>query len=70
VRKNIVQYIGIAKDEPSRLGRIDGSRKISLLDKYGYTESMAMQKCREYDLVSPIYENSMRGGVGFALISE
>lgn len=61
---DIVCYVGIAKDEPVRLARLKGT-DISLLDKYGYTESMAMQKCREYDLVSPIYENSMRGGCWF-----
>lgn len=65
VRKNIVQYIGIAKDEPSRLGRIDGSRKISLLDKYGYTEAMARSKCEEYGLLSPIYQTGTRNGCWF-----
>lgn len=65
VRKNIVQYIGIAKDEPSRLGRIDGSRKISLLDKYGYTEAMARAKCEEYGLLSPIYQTGTRNGCWF-----
>lgn len=58
----IVTYIGIAKDEPSRLGRIDGSRKISLLDKYGYTEAMARAKCEEYGLLSPIYQTGTRNG--------
>lgn len=62
VRKNIVQYIGIAKDEPSRLSRIDGSRKISLLDKYNYTEAMARQKAEEYGLLSPIYGTGSRNG--------
>lgn len=65
VRKNIVQYIGIAKDEPIRLGRIDGSRKISLLDKYGYTEAMARAKCEEYGLLSPIYHTGTRNGCWF-----
>lgn len=65
VRKNIVQYIGIAKDEPSRLGRIDGSRKISLLDKYNYTEAMARQKAEEYGLLSPIYTTGSRNGCWF-----
>ncbi len=65
VRKNIVQYIGIAKNEPSRLGRIDGSRKISLLDKYGFTETMAKAKCEEYGLLSPIYQSGTRNGCWF-----
>lgn len=61
---DIVCYVGIAKDEPVRLARLKGS-DISLLEKYGYTEAMAMQKCREYGLVSPIYEKSLRGGCWF-----
>lgn len=60
----IVQYIGIAKDEPKRLARLKGG-KVSLLAKYDYTEQMAMEKCKEYDLVSPIYESSTRGGCWF-----
>lgn len=61
---DIVTYVGIAKDEPKRLARLKGN-KISLLDKYGYTEEMAMQKCKEYDLVSPIYASGTRGGCWF-----
>ena len=44
-----VQYIGIARDEQDRLLRLDG-RRISLLDKYGYTEQDAKQLCREAGL--------------------
>ena len=57
----IMQYVGIAADEPRRLARLKANQ-ISLLAKYGYTEEMAMNKCIEYGLVSPIYENSHRGG--------
>lgn len=62
--EKIMQYVGIAADEPTRLARLK-SNQISLLDKYGYTEAMAMEKCKEYDLVSPIYESSHRGGCWF-----
>ena len=54
----IVQYVGIAIDEPKRLARIKKQGKIdkvSLLAKYEYTEDMAKQKCLEYGLLSPIY---------------
>lgn len=61
----VVQYIGIAKDEPHRLGRLDGAQKISLLDKYGYTEAMAKAKCEEYGLLSPIYQTGTRNGCWF-----
>lgn len=64
----ITQYIGIAIDEPKRLERLkDGNgNKISLLAKYGYTEAMALDLCKKYNLLSPIYEFAPRGGaVGF-----
>ena len=50
----IVQYVGIAIDEPKRLARLK-SNQVSLLAKYGYTEDMARQKCLKYGLLSPIY---------------
>lgn len=62
---NVIQYIGIAKDEPNRLGRLDGVKKISLLDKYSYTEAMARAKCEEYGLLSPIYQTGSRNGCWF-----
>lgn len=62
----IMQYVGIAKDEPKRLSRLK-SNQISLLEKYGYTESMAMNKCKEYGLVSPIYDKGSRGGCWFCM---
>ena len=68
---DIVEYVGIAVDEVERLGSLDKSdmakiSKESLLAKYGYTETMAMLKCAEYDLLSPMYFNgSSRGGCWF-----
>lgn len=62
---DIVQYVGIAIDEPIRLARLEGTNKISLLAKYGYTEQMAMEKCKEYNLVSPCYSMCNRGGCWF-----
>lgn len=61
---DIVQYVGIAYDEPKRLARLHGSQ-VSLLAKYKYTERMAMRKCEEYDLVSPLYKSANRGGCWF-----
>ena len=65
---DIIQYIGIASDEPQRLKRLEGTNKVSLLAKYGYTEAMSMAKCKDYDLVNPCYSMDIRGGVGFALM--
>ena len=63
---DIVQYVGIAKDEPKRLARLKGNQ-VSLLEKYGYTESMAYDLCKKYDLLSPIYEYGTRGGCWFCM---
>lgn len=57
-----VQYVGIAADEKKRLERL-GDGKISLLAKYGCTEAEAEDLCRDYGLLSPIYEFTNRGGV-------
>lgn len=62
---DIIQYVGIAKDESKRLMRLKGTNKVSLLAKYGYTEQMSMAKCAEYNLVSPCYSISHRGGCWF-----
>lgn len=61
------QYIGIAIDEPIRLQRLTGTNRTSLLEKYGYTEEMAKQKCIEYGLLSPIYEFTNRNGCWFCM---
>ena len=60
----VTQYIGIALDEPKRLERLKGN-KISLLEKYKYTEKMAYKLCEEYNLLSPIYKHFPRGGCWF-----
>lgn len=59
------EYIGIAVDEPKRLERLQGTNKTSLLELFGYTEQMAFELCKKYDLLSPIYEISARGGCWF-----
>lgn len=67
ISEEVTQYIGIATDEPERLSRIRISDvpKISLLEKYGYTEQMAFNLCKKYDLLSPIYDFAPRGGCWF-----
>ena len=64
--KDFTQYIGIAIDEPVRMERIVNSgNKVSLLEKYGYTEKMGFELCKKYDLLSPIYRFTNRGGCWF-----
>ena len=43
----------------------DKPTKISLLEKYGYTEEMAFELCKKYGLLSPIYDFAPRGGCWF-----
>lgn len=63
--KNSIEYVGIAIDEPKRLKSLhQKENKISLLEKYKYTESMAYDLCKKYNLLSPIYfkEKTTRNG--------
>ncbi|MFG6330864.1 MAG: hypothetical protein K1W28_03380 [Lachnospiraceae bacterium] len=62
--QEITQYVGIAIDEPKRLERLVAG-KVSLLQKYGYTEEMAKEKAAQYGLLSPCYDYSKRGGCWF-----
>lgn len=62
---DFIQYIGIAKDEPKRLEKLENTNRTSLLAKYGYTEQMAYDLCEKYGLLSPIYRYSKRGGCWF-----
>ena len=61
----VVQYLGIAADEPKRLARLDGITKISPLAAIGWTEADARKWCEENDLLSPIYTTATRGGCWF-----
>lgn len=63
--QDAIQYVGIAADEQKRLARLDGVKRISLLAKYGYTEAMAAELCKERGLYSPVYEYSKRNGCWF-----
>ncbi len=62
---NYFEYVGIAKDEPKRMERAKQKGQILLLEKYGYTEDMAFCLCRQYGLLSPVYEYTSRGGCWF-----
>lgn len=63
--EEITQYVGIALDEPRRLEKLKNTNKVSLLEKYGYTEQMAFALCKKYDLLSPVYDFAPRGGCWF-----
>lgn len=59
-----IQYIGIAIDEPARLGRLNDKLR-SPLAEYNITEAMAMDICKELDWVAPTYITSNRDGCWF-----
>ena len=63
-KPDIVQYIGIACDEPNRFHNLT-ERKISPLVDFGITEMQCYDICKKLDLLSPIYSNSFRGGCWF-----
>ena len=63
--KEIVQYVGIAADEPARLARLDGTKKVSPLEAIGWGEAKCRKWCEENDLLSPIYTTATRGGCWF-----
>ena len=66
VGEEFTQYIGIAIDEPVRMKRVaNAGNQVSLLEKYEYTEQMAFDLCKKYDLISPIYDFAPRGGCWF-----
>lgn len=53
---DIIQYIGIAADEPSRLISLHRmSNAVSLLERYGLTEKDAMGLCQDWGMLSPQY---------------
>ena len=60
--EDVIQYVGIAYDEPKRYERLNHDTHIAPLYDLKITEADAMEICKKYDLVSPIYETSTRGG--------
>lgn len=63
--EEVIQYVGIAADEPKRLKRLEGTNKVSLLAKYGITEQQARDICERAGLLSPIYSITGRNGCFF-----
>lgn len=64
-KKNIVQYLGIAADEPERIKRHSVPGKVLPLVDIGWNEAYCREWCEENDLLSPIYTDSARGGCWF-----
>lgn len=64
-QRNIVQYLGIAADEPERIERHTKPGKLLPLVEAGWDEAYCRKWCEENDLLSPIYTTATRGGCWF-----
>ena len=62
---NIVQYLGIAADEPERIKRHSKPGVVLPLVDIGWDEAYCRQWCEDNDLLSPIYTTATRGGCWF-----
>lgn len=64
---NIVQYLGIAADEPERIARHTKRGVLLPLVEAGLKESDCRKWCEDNGLLSPIYTTMNRGGAGFVI---
>lgn len=64
-KTNIVQYLGIAADEPERIERHTKPGFKMPLVEVGWDETYCRKWCEERDLLSPIYTTATRGGCWF-----
>ena len=62
--RNIVEYIGIAADEPARFGQLN-ERKRAPLVEFGIDEDLCGLYCQYNDMLGPSYETSCRDGCWF-----
>lgn len=65
--EEVIQYVGIAYDEPKRYERLNHNTHIAPLYDLKITENEAMKICKNNDLLSPIYETSFRAGCWFCV---
>lgn len=61
IKEPVIQYVGIAYDEPERWERLDHKTHIAPLYDLKITEKEAMEICEKYGLLSPVYKTSFRG---------
>lgn len=62
--RNIIEYLGIAADEPKRFGQLN-DRKRAPLAEFGIDEDLCGLYCQYNDMLSPSYETSCRDGCWF-----
>lgn len=64
--QKVIQYIGIAADEPKRFHNLTNKVKSPLVE-LGWEEQYCREWCLENGLLSPTYDTSTRGGCWFCV---
>jgi len=59
--KNIVEYLGIAADEPKRFGQLNDRKRAPLVE-FGIEEDLCGLYCQYESILAPSYETSCRDG--------
>lgn len=62
--KDIVDYLGIAADEPKRFGQLSDKKRAPLVE-FGIDEDLCGLYCQYAGMLSPTYETSCRDGCWF-----
>ena len=62
--RNIIEYLGIAADEPKRHGQLNDRKRAPLVE-FGIDEDLCGLYCQYNDMLSPSYETSCRDGCWF-----
>ena len=62
--RSIVEYLGIAADEPKRFGQLNDKKRAPLVE-FGIEEELCGLYCRYSGMLSPTYETSFRDGCWF-----
>lgn len=63
-KRNIVEYLGIAADEPDRFGQLSEKKRAPLVE-FGIEEPLCGLFCQYNDMLLPSYETSCRDGCWF-----
>lgn len=63
-KRNIVEYLGIAADEPARFGQLNARKRAPLVE-FGIDEGLCGLYCQYNDMLSSTYETSCRDGCWF-----
>lgn len=63
-KRNIVEYLGIAADEPDRFGQLSDTKRAPLAE-FDIEEDLCGLYCQYNDMLAPTYETSCRDGCWF-----